>query len=155
MKGIVFLGQHRLEIQEFEDPKPGSDALVIGYPMPDFFGASLPTITEGIVAKTTGLGDNPNNFLITSKINSGNSGGPIINKKGCLIGIAVGKLDTKAILKKLDMLPEDMNIGIKSSNASKILGSIKNNTCKLKKDFNRVTLYELMLPKVVFIIAGN
>ncbi|PPR25319.1 MAG: Serine protease Do-like HtrA [Alphaproteobacteria bacterium MarineAlpha9_Bin4] len=142
-------------ISNFEDPKPGSDALVIGYPMPDFFGASLPTITEGIVAKTTGLGDNPNNFLITSKINSGNSGGPIINKKGCLIGIAVGKLDTKAILKKLDMLPEDMNIGIKSSNASKILGSIKNNTCKLKKDFNRVTLYELMLPKVVFIIAGN
>ena len=25
MKGIVFLGQHKLEIQEFEDPTPGPD----------------------------------------------------------------------------------------------------------------------------------
>ena len=142
-------------INNFEDPKTGSDALVIGYPMPDFFGSSLPTITEGIVAKTTGLNDNPFNFLITSKINSGNSGGPIVNKKGCLIGIAVGKLDTKKFFEKLDMLPEDMNIGIKSSNASVILGSNKNNKCTLKKEFNRVDLYESILPKVVLIIAGN
>ena len=142
-------------INNFEDPKSGSDALVIGYPMPDFFGASLPTITEGIVAKSTGLNDNPYNFLITSKINSGNSGGPIVNKKGCLIGIAVGKLDTKKFFKELDMLPEDMNIGIKSSNASVLLGSNKNNKCTLKKEFNRVDLYQSILPKVALIIAGN
>ena len=123
--------------------------------MPDFFGSSLPTITEGIVAKTTGLNDNIDNFLITSKINSGNSGGPIINKKGCLIGIAMGKLDTKKFLEKLNILPEDMNIGIKSSNVSVILGSKKTNTCNLKKQFNRVELYENTLPKVVLIIAGN
>ncbi len=142
-------------INNFEDPKSGSDALVIGYPMPDFLGASLPTITEGIVAKATGLNDNHYNFLITSKINSGNSGGPIVNKKGCLIGIAVGKLDTKKFFKELDMLPEDMNIGIKSSNASVLLGSNKNNKCTLKKEFNRVDLYQSILPKVALIIAGN
>ncbi len=140
---------------DFEDPKSGSDAIAIGYPMPDFFGTSLPTITNGIVAKTTGLNDNPYNFLITSKINSGNSGGPIVNKKGCLIGIAVGKLDTKKFFKKLDILPEDMNIGIKSSNASDILGANKNNKCTLKKELNRVDLYESILPKVVLIMAGN
>ena len=142
-------------IKNFEDPKAGSDALVIGYPMPDFLGSNLPSITEGIVAKGSGLGDNPNNFLITSKINSGNSGGPIINQKGCLIGIAVGKLDTRAILKSLDILPEDMNIGIKASNASRILGSSSNNNCSLKKNYNRVELYEIMLPRVALIIAGN
>ena len=142
-------------VNNFEDPKPGTDALVIGYPLPDFLGASLPSITEGVVAKTTGLGDNPSNFLITSKVNSGNSGGPIVDKRGCLIGIAVGKLDTKAILENLNLLPEDMNIGIKSSNASKILGLQNNNQCKLRKNFNRVELYELLLPKVVFIVAGN
>lgn len=142
-------------VNNFEDPKPGTDALVIGYPLPDFLGASLPSITEGVVAKTKGLGDNPNNFLITSKVNSGNSGGPIVDKRGCLIGIAVGKLDTKAMLENLDLLPEDMNIGIKSSNASKILGLQNKNQCKLRKNFNRVDLYELLLPKVVFIVAGN
>ena len=142
-------------INNFEDPKPGTDALVIGYPLPDFLGASLPSITEGVVAKTTGLGDNPNNFLITSKVNSGNSGGPIVDKRGCLIGIAVGKLDTKTILENLDLLPEDMNIGIKSSNVFKILGLQNKNQCKLRKNFNRVDLYELLLPKVVFIVAGN
>ena len=26
---------------------------------------------------------------------------------------------------------------------------------KLRKNFNRVDLYELLLPKVVFIVAGN
>ena len=72
-----------------------------------------------------------------------------------MIGIAVGKLDTKAMLENLDLLPEDMNIGIKSSNASKILGLQNKNQCKLRKNFNRVDLYELLLPKVVFIVAGN
>ena len=28
MKGIVFLGQHKLEIQEFEDPTPGPDDIL-------------------------------------------------------------------------------------------------------------------------------
>ena len=29
MKGIVFLGQHNLEIQEFEDPTPGPDEVIL------------------------------------------------------------------------------------------------------------------------------
>ena len=53
------------------------------------------------------------------------------------------------------ILPEDINIGIKSSNASILLGSNNKNKCTLKKDFSRVDLYEYVLPKVVFIIAGD
>ena len=67
----------------------------------------------------------------------------------------MGKLDSKRILENLDLLPEDMNIGIKSSNASKILGLHKKNECKIRKDFNRVDLYEFLLPKVVSVVAGN
>ena len=31
----------------------------------------------------------------------------------------------------------------------------KKNECKIRKDFNRVDLYEFLLPKVVSVVAGN
>ena len=55
--------------------------------------------------------------MIYNRIRYNSKLGPVVDKIGCLIGIAVGKLDTKAMLENLDLLPEDMNIGIKSSHA--------------------------------------
>lgn len=92
-------------------------------------------------------------FLITSKMNKGNSGGPIFDRQGRLIGVAVAKLDTTAIYEKKGVLPEDVNIGIK---ASRLLSFINRNGGGNQSAAPKISLeelYQAMLAKVVLVAA--
>ena len=65
---------------------------VAGYP----FGKGLSDdlkFTQGIISSVKGFADNSNQIQIDAAINSGNSGGPIVNEDGSLIAVAVSGLD--------------------------------------------------------------
>jgi serine protease Do len=125
----------------------------MGFPMAGILGWQQPSLTEGIVSKTSGFQDNPNTFLITSKMNKGNSGGPIFDRKGRLIGIAVAKLDTTAIYEKKGILPEDVNIGIKVSRLLSFLNKSGGGNRSVASEVSLEELYQDMLPKVVLVAA--
>ncbi len=136
------------------DPRPGRGAVVMGYPMASTLGASYPALTEGIVSKITGLGEQPTIFQLTSKLNKGNSGGPVFDRRGNLIGVAVAKLDTTGYFEKRGYLPEDVNLAIKISRVLTLLdqqpmGDVPKDTRKLELE----ELYQEMLPRVVLIIT--
>ena len=99
-------------MNDIKEPTPGEQIYVMGYPMSSILGRYNPSISQGIISKTSGFGERSGEFQITAKINLGNSGGPIFNNKGEMIGISVGKLDKREILKKDGYIPEDVNIGI-------------------------------------------
>ena len=65
---------------------------VAGYP----FGKGLSDdlkFTQGIISSVKGFADNSNQIQIDAAINSGNSGGPIVNEDGSLVAVAVSGLD--------------------------------------------------------------
>ena len=68
------------------------DIFVAGYPFGQRIRASV-KITKGIVRSLTGIGNNYSNIQIDAALQPGNSGGPIINERGNVIGVAVAKLD--------------------------------------------------------------
>ncbi|MFP6900923.1 MAG: serine protease, partial [Opitutales bacterium] len=133
--------------------RTGQKAIVIGFPLANIVGEQAPSITNGIVSKDTGLGDDPKTFQLTAKLNKGNSGGPVLGEDGRLIGIAVGKLDSMKIASEQGHLPEDINIAIKAERLLSFLGHQVGDGAAVVEIHDLESLYEMMLPRVVMVVS--
>ena len=143
---------YSLQIPSDLDLRVGMDAIIMGYPLTSVLGDSSPSLTEGIVSKNTGLKDNSSTFLLTSKLNKGNSGGPIFSSNGELIGVAVAKLNKVKVMKENDFIPEDVNIGIKINRVREMLNLNNVINASIKK-MDLSDLYEQKLQSVVMIVS--
>ena len=90
------------------------DVYVAGYPFGKSVSSSI-KVTKGVISGLSGLGDNYANLQIDAALQPGNSGGPIIDEYGNVVGVAVSKLDFKQSLKTFGAIPENTNFGVKSS----------------------------------------
>jgi len=103
-------------------PELLQDIYVAGYP----FGINISTsvkVTKGIISSLTGIGNNFSNIQIDAALQSGNSGGPILDDMGNLVGVAVAKLDAKYMMANFGSIPENTNFGIKASVVKSVLDS--------------------------------
>jgi S1-C subfamily serine protease len=105
-----------------DDVKLGENVLVAGYPYGDVFGNTL-KVTAGIVSATRGVGDNSAQFQIDAAVQAGNSGGPIYDSGGNIVGVVVSQLDKLKIAQVMGTLPENVNFGIKASTVKSFLHS--------------------------------
>lgn len=71
----------------------GNLNFALGYPMINSMGKEL-KITSGIISSTKGFNDDENYMQTTAPIDPGNSGGPLIDEFGNIIGIASAKHST-------------------------------------------------------------
>ena len=105
-----------------ETPKLLTEIYVAGHPFGNRVSTSV-KVTKGIVSSLTGIYNNFSNLQIDAAIQPGNSGGPIMNDKGNVVGVAVEKLNFEAILEQFDSLPENVNFGVKANVVINILES--------------------------------
>ena len=54
-------------------------------------------------------------FQISNPLQPGNSGGPLFNQKGELIGIVVSSLNAKYFYENIGVIPQNVNFAIKST----------------------------------------
>ena len=76
--------------------EPGERVHALGYPL----GTQLsrrPSIVSGEVSAATGLADNIAQFRMTNPINEGNSGGPVMNSRGLLVGVAASGMIQRGV----------------------------------------------------------
>ena len=135
--------------KNFVEPKAGTDVISIGYPG---IGMTFeqPTITQGIISKV--FDDKVGIFLTTAAINSGNSGGPIFNLNGKLVGVSFATLDKKKFLDEEGQIPTDMGYAIKSNMIKKVFEHKKGVPVKSAK-YDKSTLYEKMLPSIALVVV--
>jgi len=148
-----FPSTYSLSIGDIKRPKAGEQIYVMGYPMSSILGRYNPSISEGIVSKTTGFGEMAGQFQITAKMNKGNSGGPIFNDKGQVVGISVGKLNKNEVLKTDGFIPEDVNVGISGQVVTNFLNMPVKAKLNESKRYDASEIYEYMRPTVVFIVS--
>ena len=70
------------------------DIIVAGFPFGNKVSSSI-KFTRGIVSSLTGVGDNYSQIQIDAALQPGNSGGPIMDYMGNIVGVAVAKLSLK------------------------------------------------------------
>ncbi|MHB8524467.1 MAG: trypsin-like peptidase domain-containing protein [Limisphaerales bacterium] len=112
--------------------KLGDAVFTIGFPNLELQGAE-PKFTDGKISSLAGAEDDPRQFQISVAVQPGNSGGPLVNQYGNVVGIVTAKLSDIATLKATGSLPQNVNYAIKSAYASILLDSVPGVVGKLKE----------------------
>ena len=102
-----------------KDPVLGQSIFVAGFPLNQIL-ENL-NFTSGTVSSEVGLMQNINQFQFTAPIQPGNSGGPILNNYGGVIGMSVATVSNKKFEEMLDTLVQNINFGIRQSRIQSLL----------------------------------
>lgn len=68
----------------------GNSVYVLGYPLVQTMGKEV-KLTTGVISAASGYQEDASQYQISAAIQPGNSGGPLFNEDGCLIGIVCSK----------------------------------------------------------------
>ena len=103
----------------FRDNPPvqrGENVVTYGFPLSGLV-SSGPTLTTGDVSALTGLRDNPLHIQISAPVQQGNSGGPLLDAQGNVIGVVVSKLSAVRVAAVTGDIPQNVNFAIKGTEA--------------------------------------
>ncbi|MGE8943111.1 trypsin-like peptidase domain-containing protein [Leptospira interrogans] len=98
----------------------GEDIAVFGFPLQSLV-ASSGNFTRGSVTALAGLGDNTSLFQISAAVQSGNSGGPVLDQYGNVTGVVVSKLNSLRVAATTGSIPEQIGFAIKGGTAASFL----------------------------------
>ena len=92
-----------------------------------------PKLAKGEIASLAGAQDDARHFQISAPIQSGNSGGALVDERGNVIGVVVAKLSQQAALATSGTLAENVNYAVKSSYLLSFLESVPEVAAQLKE----------------------
>jgi TPR repeat protein len=96
------------------DVKLGQPVFTIGFPNTDIQGAS-PKFTRGEISSVSGIRDEPTQWQISVPVQNGNSGSPLFDESGNVVGIVVSKLNAFETAKNTGDLIQNVNYAVKNA----------------------------------------
>ncbi|MGE4281218.1 MAG: trypsin-like peptidase domain-containing protein [Magnetospirillum sp.] len=107
----------------FRDGSPlrsGDDVVAVGFPLSSLLSRE-PNITAGIISAMNGLRGDKRHYQITAPIQRGNSGGPVTDMSGNVVGIVLSTLNAMKVADKSGAIPQNVNFAIKGDLVKKFL----------------------------------
>ncbi|WP_207537342.1 S1C family serine protease [Sabulicella rubraurantiaca] len=98
----------------------GEGVVAYGFPLAGLL-SSDPKLTRGEVNGLRGLGDNPNQYQISAEVQPGNSGGPLVDMQGNLVGVVVSKLNAQAVSRRTGDIAQNVNFAVQGNTARDFL----------------------------------
>ena len=112
----------------------GEDIVAFGYPLVDTLSDSV-KLTKGIVSALAGPNNNFAMIQIDAALQPGNSGGPVLNMNGLVVGIATSGLSKLKMAKEQKILPENVNFAVAAPTIVKFL---KANNINVPQGTNKI-----------------
>jgi S1-C subfamily serine protease len=91
----------------------GEDVVVLGFPLQGLLGSG-PQATTGNVSALCGIGNDTSVMQFSAPIASGNSGGPILDQAGQVVGLVYSSLN-KELVREGGSNAENINFGVKGA----------------------------------------
>ena len=129
-----------------EDVRGGEEILVAGYPLGNMVSDTI-KVTKGIVSATKGMDNDVSQFEIDAVIRKGNSGGPVYDKRGNIVGVAVSRLNVNRA--------EYVNFGIKGSTVKQFLSAhdIPTKWSNRQKEIESKDIYKIASKQTVMVVC--
>ena len=102
--------------------RQGEDVVAYGFPLRGVL-ASGAGMTTGIVSALAGMGDDSRRLQITAPVQPGNSGGPLLDQSGNVVGVIDSKLNAIKVARVTGDIPQNINFAIKGPVAQTFLDS--------------------------------
>lgn len=103
-------------------PRQGEEVLIYGFPLRGVLSSSG-QLGAGMVTALSGLRDNPLQLQIDVPVQSGNSGGPLIDAHGEVIGVVVSKLNALRVAQVTGDIPQNVNFAVTAAPLKALMGA--------------------------------
>ncbi|MBI5018484.1 MAG: SEL1-like repeat protein [Deltaproteobacteria bacterium] len=97
-----------LELADSGSANTGDKVFTLGFPASTILGTE-PKFTDGSVSALSGPGDDATFLQVSVPIQPGNSGGPLVNEKGKVVGIVAATAAVEAFFGATGSLPQNVN----------------------------------------------
>ena len=94
--------------------RAGDGVVVFGFPLTGLV-ASTGNLTTGNISALAGIGDSTHLLQISAPVQPGNSGGPLLDLSGNVVGVVEMKLNAALVASKTGDIPQNINFAIKAS----------------------------------------
>ncbi|MCR0984479.1 S1C family serine protease [Roseomonas populi] len=94
-----------------ELPRRGEGVVAYGFPFNDLLSSDA-KLTRGEVSGLAGIRDNPNQIQVSAPLQPGNSGGPLLDMRGRLVGIS-----TSGLRQQGRLTPQNVNFAVRADRA--------------------------------------
>jgi TPR repeat protein len=112
-----------LTVANSSDAKLGDSVSTLGFPNLEFQGFT-PKFTRGEINSLAGFQDDAHHFQISAQIQPGNSGGPLLDSSGAVIGVVQSTLAGTRQLLTTGTAPQNVNYALKSAYLLEFLKSV-------------------------------
>lgn len=100
--------------------RQGETVVAYGFPLTGSL-SSGGALTTGTVSALAGVRDDTRFFQLSTPIQPGNSGGPVLDTAGAVIGIATSSLNEARVARRTGALPQNVNFALKANVARTFL----------------------------------
>jgi S1-C subfamily serine protease len=105
-----------LSLAPTRSARMGEQVFTIGFPVSVLLGSD-PKLTEGTVSSLSGFAGETSYLQITVPIQPGNSGGPLVNALGQIVGIVVASVPDLPFLLTTGAVAQNVNYAVKADYA--------------------------------------
>ncbi len=109
-----------LPLSRSRPPQVGDTVFTMGYPTPELLGQE-PKYTDGAISALSGPGGEATFMQITVPVQPGNSGGPLVNDRGEVVGVVSSTAAVLPFLKATGSLPQNVNWAVKAGYAAPLV----------------------------------
>jgi TPR repeat protein len=147
------------EVARFREDRPlrsGDEVVVVGFPLSTILSREA-NVTAGVISAMAGIRGDRRHYQLTAPVQKGNSGGPLADMSGNVVGIVSAKLNAMRIAGQYGDLPQNINFAIKSELARKFLSdsAVAYETADASQTLSSADVGERMKRVTVFVECGG